>query len=127
MALLVNRLVNVPLTRFAQVRCLLRQISIPDPGIQLKKYHHAQFTRYLAYSDCTVVEKSPCFRRIINSRFLLSSLNDLQRHVFSKLLCNVQPSQATANPIDGKACSPTKGGLLCYIVNTYSLHKVSSS
>ena len=40
--------------------------------------------------------------------------------------CNVQPSQATANPIDGKACSSTKGGLLRYIPNTYSIHKVSS-
>ena len=34
--------------------------------------------------------------------------------------CNVQPSQATANPVDGKACSSTKGGLLRYIPNTYS-------
>ena len=33
--------------------------------------------------------------------------------------CNKQPSQATANPIGGKACSPIKGGLLCYVVNTY--------
>ena len=40
--------------------------------------------------------------------------------------CNVQPSQATANPVDGKACSSTKGGLLRYIPNTYSIHKVSS-
>ena len=30
--------------------------------------------------------------------------------------CNVQPSQATANPVDGKACSSTKGGLLRYIM-----------
>ena len=40
--------------------------------------------------------------------------------------CNEQPSQATANPIGGKACSSTKGGLLRYILNTYSIHKVSS-
>ena len=40
--------------------------------------------------------------------------------------CNVQPSQATANPVNGKACSSTKGGLLRYIVNTYSIHKVSN-
>ena len=40
--------------------------------------------------------------------------------------CNVQPSQATANPVGGKACSSTKGGLLRYIPNTYSNHKVSS-
>ena len=40
--------------------------------------------------------------------------------------CNVQPSRATANPVGGKACSPTKGGLLRYIPNTYSIHKVSS-
>ena len=39
--------------------------------------------------------------------------------------CNVA-SQATANPVDGKACSSTKGGLLRYIPNTYSIHKVSS-
>ena len=38
--------------------------------------------------------------------------------------CNEQPSQATANPAGGKACSSTKGGLLRYIVNTYSIHKV---
>ena len=36
------------------------------------------------------------------------------------------PSQATANPVGGKACSSTKGGLLRYIPNTYSNHKVSS-
>ena len=40
--------------------------------------------------------------------------------------CNERPSQATANPVGGKACSSTKGGLLCYIPNTYSIHKVSS-
>ena len=40
--------------------------------------------------------------------------------------CNEQPSQATANPVGGKACSSTKGGLLRYIPNTYSIHKVSS-
>ena len=40
--------------------------------------------------------------------------------------CNVQPSQASANPVDGKACSSTKGGLLRCIPNTYSIHKVSS-
>ena len=34
--------------------------------------------------------------------------------------------QATANPVGGKACSSTKGGLLRYIPNTYSIHKVSS-
>ena len=32
--------------------------------------------------------------------------------------CNEQPSQATANPVGGKACSSTKGGLLRYILNT---------
>ena len=40
--------------------------------------------------------------------------------------CNEQPSQATANPVGGKACSSTKVGLLRYILNTYSIHKVSS-
>ena len=40
--------------------------------------------------------------------------------------CNEQPSQATANPVGGKACSSTKGGLLRYILNTYSIYKVSS-
>ena len=29
-------------------------------------------------------------------------------------------------PVGGKACSSTKGGLLRYIPNTYSNHKVSS-
>ena len=42
------------------------------------------------------------------------------------MLCNERPSQATANPVSGKACSSTKGGLLRYIPNTYSIHKVSS-
>ena len=36
------------------------------------------------------------------------------------------PSKATANPVGGKACSSTKGGLLRYILNTYPIHKVSS-
>ena len=40
--------------------------------------------------------------------------------------CNEKPSQATGNPVGGKACSSTKGGLLCYIPNTYSVHKFSS-
>ena len=40
--------------------------------------------------------------------------------------CNEQPKQATANRVGGKACSSTKGGLLRYIPNTYSIHKVSS-
>ena len=40
--------------------------------------------------------------------------------------CNERPSLATENPIGGKACSPTKGGLLRYISNTSSNHKVSS-
>ena len=44
----------------------------------------------------------------------------------TKCTCNERPSQATANPVGGKACSSTKGGLLCYILNTYSIHKVSS-
>ena len=47
-------------------------------------------------------------------------------HPTAATKCNVQPSQATANPVGGKACSPTKGGLLRYISNTYSIHKVSS-
>ena len=40
--------------------------------------------------------------------------------------CNERPSQATANPVGGKACSSTKGGSPCYIPNTYSIHKVSN-
>ena len=40
--------------------------------------------------------------------------------------CNERSSQATANHIGGKACSPTNGGLLRYIHNTFSIHKVSS-
>ena len=47
-------------------------------------------------------------------------------HPTAATKCNVQPSQATAKPVGGKACSSTKGGLLCYIPNTYSIHKVSS-
>ena len=47
-------------------------------------------------------------------------------HPTAATKCNEQPSQATANPVGGKACSSTKGGLLRYIPNTYSNHKVSS-
>ena len=47
-------------------------------------------------------------------------------HPTAATKCNEQPSQATANPVGGKACSSTKGGLLRYILNTYSIHKVSS-
>ena len=47
-------------------------------------------------------------------------------HPTAATKCNVQPSRATANPVGGKACSSTKGGLLRYISNTYSIHKVSS-
>ena len=46
--------------------------------------------------------------------------------VSCSILCNVQPRQATANPVGGKACSSTNGGLLRYILNIYSIHKVSS-
>ena len=35
-------------------------------------------------------------------------------------------AKATANPVGGKACSSTKGGLLRHIPNTYTIHKVSS-
>ena len=47
-------------------------------------------------------------------------------HPTAATKCNEQPRQATANPVSGKACSSTKGGLLRYILNTYSIHKVSS-
>ena len=47
-------------------------------------------------------------------------------HPTAATKCNEQPSRATANPVGGKACSSTKGGLLRYIPNTYSIHKVSS-
>ena len=41
-------------------------------------------------------------------------------------MCNEQPSQATANPVGGEACSSTKGGLLRYILSAYSIHNISS-
>ena len=47
-------------------------------------------------------------------------------HPTSDTKCNERPSQATANPVGGKACSSTKAGLLRYIPNTFSIHKVSS-
>ena len=47
-------------------------------------------------------------------------------HPTAATKCTEQPSPATANPVGGKACSSTKGGLLRYILNTYSIHKVSS-
>ena len=37
-------------------------------------------------------------------------------HPTAATKCNVQPIQATANPVGGKACSSTKGGLLRYIL-----------
>ena len=54
--------------------------------------------------------------------------NIFYNKIQSPCLCNERPSRAkaTANPVGGKACSPTKGGLLCYIPNTYSIHKVPS-
>ena len=47
-------------------------------------------------------------------------------HPTAATKCNEQPSQATANPVGGKACSFTKDGLLHYILNTNSIHKLSS-
>ena len=47
-------------------------------------------------------------------------------HPTAATKCNEWPIQATANLVGGKACSSTKGGLLRYIFNTYSIHKVSS-
>ena len=47
-------------------------------------------------------------------------------HPTAATKCSEWPSQATAIPVGGKACSSTKGGLLRYIPNTYSIHKVSS-
>ena len=47
-------------------------------------------------------------------------------HPTAATKCSEQPSRATENPVGGKACSSTKGGLLRYIPNTYSIHKVSS-
>ena len=46
-------------------------------------------------------------------------------HPTAATKCNESRDQATANPVGGKACSSTKGGLLRYIPNTYSTHKVS--
>ena len=40
--------------------------------------------------------------------------------------CNEQLSQATVNPVSGKACSSTKGGFMRYIPNTFSIHKALS-
>ena len=69
------------------------------------------------YSICTTDQRL-CFHY---------SASTIPLHVtWLYVTCNVQPSQATANPVDGKACSSAKGGLLRYIPNTYSIHKVSS-
>ena len=43
-------------------------------------------------------------------------------HPTAATKCNERPSRATANPVGGKACSSTMGGLLRYILNTYSIH-----
>ena len=47
-------------------------------------------------------------------------------HPTAATKCNERLSQATASPVGGKACSSTNGGLLRYIPNPYSIHKVSS-
>ena len=50
------------------------------------------------------------------------SANTLHQRIFSR---EAIPSQYF--PVGGTACSSTKGGLLRYILNTYSIHKISSS
>ena len=56
-----------------------------------------------------------------------NSANTLHQHLFFKggyPVTLLPPPRR--NPVGGKACSSTKGGLLRYILNTYSIHKVSS-
>ena len=82
------------------------------------------------YSFCTAVfttrlVQSPYFFNLI-FLYAVAWLGCTLHVTWLYVTCNVQPSQATANPVDGKACSSTKGGLLRYILNTYSIHKVSS-
>ena len=43
-----------------------------------------------------------------------------------KQACVTLAESSHRNPVGGKACSSTKGGLLRCILNTYSIHKVSS-
>ena len=42
-------------------------------------------------------------------------------HPTAATKCNEQPSQATANPVRGKACSPIKGGLLRLLASQSSV------
>ena len=47
-------------------------------------------------------------------------------HPTAATKCNEWTEPSHRNPVGGKACSSTKGGLLRYIPNTYSIHKVST-
>ena len=81
-------------------------------------------------SICTIVDKRIKFYSQ-NTNLLPPKHKSSVRHLKQSIQefhrkCNEQPSKATANPVGGKACSPTKGDLLRYIPNTYSIHKVSS-
>ena len=83
--------------------------------VRSKNQRYANSFRFYVYSDKIPLKLSQ------NDNFSTSQL--IKKYVF---YCNEQPSQATANPVSGKACSSTKVDLLRYIPNTYSIHKVSS-
>ena len=84
---------------------------------------------------CGGFKRSPRISSIVQIIYLFRSFEISKDNQLFKTLafrniflsnCNVQPRHATESPFGGIASSSTKGGLLRYIPNTYSIHKVSS-
>ena len=63
---------------------------------------------------------------IVNHYFMILLGKENIKFYKIKILFINRYVTCTANPVGGKACSSTKGGLLRYIVNSYSIHKISS-
>ena len=58
--------------------------------------------------------------------YMLEGNSCLAVDLFPPLPPNVSRADQRTIPVSGKACSPTKGGLICYICNLYSYHKLPS-
>ena len=141
-------------TEFKIVRCVTKSRAKPqqNPSMENRVVYCAiystltRFTkfRYYKHSICRLYVAPTYFSKggypvtlLFPPRRLSPSLglgttwvrqlrSDSCHHPTAATKCNERPSQSTANPVDGKACSSTKGGLLRYILNTYSIHTVSS-
>ena len=86
-------------------------------------YHHLFFTKWYTYYKIPLIFLNLNFAA--NPQRYLALYTSCGYSPFCNN-CNKQPSQATANPISGKACSSTKGGFTAQYSQLYSLHKVSS-